>query len=235
MPGYDCAVKRILPFALILIALVIAVILSRRAPQPVTSGSSLSVVPLVLSGAVEAPTSDLPVRVSATVNGANIADSAVKDGQYRLELPARVPTPSGKLSALTLLHGEGRLEGSGAADEVQVLVYQDANRNAAFDAGEPKLEPVLLPAGRDANLRAYFRYKILLLSEDANLTGSEDNPSGAKDFYRYAINAKRGYNILQGEFASNGFEMTVASGADWDLLTPLPAAGGTASPPAFTP
>ncbi len=227
--------KRILPFALILIALVIAVILSRRAPQPVTSGSSLSVAPLTLSGAVEAPTSDLPVRVSATVNGVNIADSAVKDGQYRLELPASVPAPSGQLGNLTLLHGEGRLTGTGTADEVQVLVYQDANRNAAYDAGEPKLEPVLLPAGQDANLRAYFRYKVLLLSDDANLTGSEDNPSGAKDFYRYAVNAKRGYNILQGEFASNGFEMKIVDAPGWDLLTPLPVGGGTNSPPAFTP
>lgn len=227
--------KRILPFALILIALVIAVILSRRAPQPVTSASSLSVAALTLSGAVQTPSSDLPVRVTAVLGGVTVADSPVKDGQYRLELPVNVPTPSGQLSALTLLHGEGRLIGSGTADELQLLVYQDANRDAGYDAGEPKLEPVLLPAGQDANLRAYFRYKILLLSEDASLTGSEDNPSGAKNFYRYAIQAKRGYNILQGEFASNGYGVTLASGTDWDLLTPLPASGGTASPPAFTP
>lgn len=227
--------KRILPFALILIALVIAVILSRRAAPSSSSGAGLNVAALILSGAVETPVSDLPVRVSAVMNGAKIADSAVKDGRYRLELPASVAAPSGKLGDLTLLHGEGRLTGSGTADELQVLVYQDANRNAGFDAGEPKLEPVLLPAGKDPNLRAYFRYKILLLSEDAKLTGSEDNPSGAKNFYRYNVNAKRGYNILQGEFASNGFEMTVATGTEWDLLTALPASGGSASPPAFTP
>lgn len=226
--------KRILPFVLILLALVIAVILSRRAPQPMTSAVGLTVTPLTLNGAVEAPTSDLPVRVTAVLGGATVADGAVKDGQYRLELPANVPVPSGKLSDLALLHGEGRLEGSGTADEVQLLVYQDSNRNAGFDAGEPKLEPVLLPAGRDSNLRAYFRYKIVLLSDDANLTGSEDNPSGAKNFYRYAIAAKRGYNILQGEFASNGFDMTVVGSADWDLLTALPANGGSAVPPAFT-
>ena len=230
--------KRILPFALILIALVIAVILSRRAPPavspPVTSAPSLRVAPLTLSGAVESPTSDLPVRVTAVLNGASIADSPIKDGQYRLELPARVPTPSGQLGDLTLLHGEGRLEGNATADELRVLVYQDANRNAAYEVGEPKLEPVLLPAGKDANLRAYFRYKILLLSDDSSLTAAEDNPSGAKNFYRYAIAAKRGYNILQGEFASNGFEMTLVSGADWDLLTALPVGGGSASPPAFT-
>ena len=226
--------KRIPPFALILIALVIAVILSRRAAVTPTDPSRLSVTPLVLSGAVEAPTSDLPVRVTAVLGGVTVADSAVKDGQYRLELPASVPAPSGQLGNLTLLHGEGRLTGNGTADEVQLLIYQDANRNAAYDAGEPRIEPVLLPAGKDSNLRAYFRYKILLLSSDASLTASEDNPSGAKNFYRYALNAKRGYNILQGEFASNGFEMTVASGSDWDLLTALPAGGGTASPPAFT-
>lgn len=226
--------KRVLPFALILIALVITVILSRRAPPIVTSVGLLSVTPLTLSGAVEVPSSDLPVRVSAMLNGAIVADSAVKDGQYRLELPANAPKPSGTLSDLTLLHGEGRLTGTGTADELQLLVYQDANRNAAYDADEPRMEPVLLPAGQDANLRAYFRYKIVLISDDASLMGSEDNPSGAKDFYRYAIEAKRGYNILQGEFASNGFEMTVVSGADWDLLTALPAPGGSASPPAFT-
>ena len=226
--------NRILPFALILIALVIAVILSRRAPVTPTNSSSLTVTPLTLSGAVETPTSDLPVRISATLNGVSIADSAVKDNQYTLELPASVAVPSGQLSALTLLHGEGRLEGSGTADEVRVLVYQDANRDAGYDTGEPTLESVLLPAGKDANLRAYFRYKILLLSDNAGLTASEDNPSGAKNFYRYAIAAKRGYTILQGEFASNGFEMKVVDGSNWDLLTALPAGGGTASPPAFT-
>ena len=226
--------KRILPFALILIALVIAVILSRRAPTPVTSASSLTVAPLVLSGAIETPSSDLPVRVSAMLGGSAIADSAVKDGQYRLELPANVAAPSGALSNLTLLHGEGRLTGGGAADELQLLVYQDANRNAAYDVGEPKLEPVLLPAGKDPNLRAYFRYKVFMLSDDAGLQGSQDNPSGAKNFYRYAIAAKRGYNILQGEFASNGFEMTIANGSNWDLLTALPAGGGSASPAAFS-
>lgn len=225
--------KRILPFVLILLALVIAVILSRRPPTPATNTAGLTVAPLILGGAVEAPSSELPVRVTALLAGASIADSAVKDRQYRLELPANVPAPRGALGNLTLLHGEGRLTGNGTADELQLLVYQDENRNAAYDVGEPKLEPVLLPAGQDANLRAYFRYKILLLSDDANLTGSQDNPTGAKDYYRYAIAAKRGYNILQGEFASNGYQMTVASGADWDLLTALPAGDGSASPPAF--
>ena len=151
-----------------------------------------------------------------------------------MELPANVAAPSGALSNLTLLHGEGRLTGGGAADELQLLVYQDANRNAAYDVGEPKLEPVLLPAGKDPNLRAYFRYKVFVLSDEAGLQDSQDNPSGARNFYRYAIAAKRGYNILQGEFASNGFEMTIANGSNWDLLTALPAGGGSAGPAAFS-
>ncbi|NJK45674.1 MAG: hypothetical protein HC933_16680 [Pleurocapsa sp. SU_196_0] len=227
--------NRVLPVVLIVIALGAAFLLSRPRPAPVTeSNGTLEVPALTLEGTVATLESDLPVRVAAIAAGEVIADSGVVDGKYKLELPATVNLTLGSLEGISLLHGEGRLQGAARASEVTILTYQDANRDAKYELGEPKLEAALLPANSDPNLLAYFKYKVILLSGDANLQAQEDNPTGAKNFYRYDIRMNRGYNILQGEFASNGYEMKTTTGTNWDLLVPLPA-GGNTSPPAFTP
>jgi hypothetical protein len=226
-------VNRVLPVVLIVAALIAAFLLSRPRPTPVTDGP-LDVPTLTLEGAVATLESDVPVRVAAVAGGEVIADSGVVEGRYKLELPATPNLTLGSLEGIALLHGEGRLQGAARAAEVTILTYQDANRDAKYELGEPKLEAALLPANADPNLLAFFKYKIILLSDSANLQAQEDNPTGAKNFYRYDIRMNRGYNILQGEFASSGYEMKTTTGTKWDLLVPL-AVGGNTGPPAFTP
>jgi hypothetical protein len=232
--------KRAVPIILIVVALAVALFLSRNAfaPQPATpdaSSTEIQVPALTLSGAVEAPQSDLPVRVAALLDGASIADAPVRDGRYSLTLPATVPAPNTALDQISLLHGDGRLQGAGVkGEDITLLVYQDENRNGSYDMGEPKLEPGLLRSGSDPNLRAFLRYKIVLLDGAASFKGSLDNPTGAKNYYRYDLSAVRGYNIVQGDFASGGYEMSIKQGGNWDLLIPLPP-GGKGDPPAFTP
>jgi hypothetical protein len=227
--------NRVLPIVLIVAALAVAFFLSRPRPaaQP-TNPEALQVNPLTLEGTVAVPPGDVPVRVAAIAGGERLADGPIVDGQYKLELPATADVPLTDLGSISLLHGEGRLQGPARAAEISLLLYQDANRDGKYDLGEPKLDAAMLPGGSNPNLQAYFRYKILLLSNSATLNASEDNPTGAKNFYRYDIAMNRGYNILQGEFASNGYEMRAAQGTKWDLLLPLNPAGD-GSPPAFTP
>jgi hypothetical protein len=226
--------NRVLPVLLIVAALVVAFLFSRPRPSPVVAGpGSLEVTPLTLSGAVSSPSSDVPVRVAAIIGGVTIADSAVTDNKYKLELPGTVSAPLSTTANIALLHGEARLPDTSAA-EVQILLYQDANKNAAYDPGEAKLEPGLLQSGKEPALQGFFKYKMLLLSSDERLKENQDNPTGAKNFYRYDISMKRGYNILEGEFASSGYEMRAVSGTNWDLLLPL-SPGGKGGPPGFTP
>jgi hypothetical protein len=226
--------NRVLPVLLVVAALVVAFLFSRPKPAPVTAvPGALEVTPLTLSGAVSSPSSDVPVRVAAIIGGTTVADSAVTDNKYTLELPATISAPLGTTANIGLLHGEARLPDTNAA-EVQILLYQDTNKNAAYDPGEAKLEPALLQSGKDPALQGFFTYKILLLSSDETLKENQDNPTGAKNFYRYDINMKRGYNILEGEFASSGYEMRAVTGTNWDLLLPL-SRGGKGGPPGFTP
>jgi hypothetical protein len=227
--------NRVLPVVLILAALVVAFLLSRPRPEaPSANTDALEVNALTLEGVVAVPPGDVPVRVTALAGGERLADSPIVDGRYKLELPTKAAVSLTDLESISLLHGEGRLQGQARAAEVSIVMYQDANRDAKYDLGEPKLEAAMLPGGSDPNLLAYFRYKILLLSDSARLNASEDNPTGAKNFYRYDIAMNRGYNILQGEFASNGYEMRTAQGTKWDLLLPI-SPSGDGSPPAFTP
>ncbi len=227
-------VKRVLPPLVILVALVAAFILSR--PKPVSSpGSKTFEVPaLTLSGSVAAPSSDVPVRVAALVNGQSVADSGVVDGKYKLSLPGKLSADLGDLKGVSLLHGDGHLRGEAKASEVKILIYQDNNKNASYDLGEPKLEAALLPGGKDPNYQGFFQYKVLLLSAAASLKESQDNATGAKNFYRYDMQFQPGYNILEAELASSGYEMRAASGGNWDLLAPL-LRGGKSGPATFTP
>jgi hypothetical protein len=227
--------NRVLPVLLVVAVLIVAFLISRPKPSPVTAApGALEVAPLTLSGAVASPSSDVPVRVAALIGGTAVADSPVTGDTYKLELPGTVGAPLSTTANISLLHGEARLPNDSSAAEVQILLYQDANKNALYDPGEAKLEPALLQSGKDPALQGFFGYKILLLSTDETLKENQDNPTGAKNFYRYDITMKRGYNILEGEFASSGYEMRAVSGTNWDLLLPM-SRGGKGGPPGFTP
>jgi hypothetical protein len=218
-------------------AVIAAVVASRQAATPTTPStntSGLEVSARVLEGSVSAPVSETPLRVAALLNGFPIADGSIENDKYRLELPAKLSSSLSPMSNIELLHGEARLPGNGL--DVQLVMYQDVDKNNRFDQGEPKLSATVFPPGKDPELRGFFRYKVLLIDQDASLETQQDNPTGAKNFYRYAVQAKRGWNILEGELASNGFDMRIQDGNTWDLLPELPKGGGGESgPPQFAP
>jgi hypothetical protein len=219
-------------------AVIAGVVASRQAATPAATtpntGSGLEVNARVLEGKVSAPASEVPLRVAALLNGFPIADGGIEGDQYRLELPAKLNSSLSPMSTIELLHGEARLPGNGL--DVQLVMYQDANKNNQFDSDESKLAATVFPPGKDPELRGFFRYKVILIDQDASLETSQDNPTGAKNFYRYDVQAKRGWNILEGELASNGFDMRIQDGNTWDLLPELPkGGGGEGGPPQFAP
>ncbi len=218
-------------------AVIAGVIASRQAATPATTNSNASVLEVsarVLEGKISAPPSEVPLRVAALVNGFAIAESGVENDQYRLELPAKVDLTLTPMTNVDLLHGEARLPGNGL--DLQLIMYQDVDKNNRYDQGDPKVVATVFPPDKDAELRGFFRYKIVLIDQDATLEVQKDNPTGAKNFYRYNVQAKRGWNVLEGELASNGFEMRMQSANTWDLLPELPrGAGGESGPPQFAP
>jgi hypothetical protein len=216
------------------VATVVATRQAATPSTPSTNASGLEVNARVLEGAISAPPSEVPLRVAALVNGFPIAESGVEDNKYRLELPAKVDLTPTPMSNIDLLHGEARLPGNGL--DLQLIMYQDVDNNNRFDQGDPKVIATVFPPGKDAELRGFFRYKIILIDQDTALKTQQDNPTGAKNFYRYDVQAKRGWNILEGELASNGFELRMREGNSWDLLPELPrGAGGDGGPAQFTP
>ncbi|MEY4530603.1 MAG: hypothetical protein RLZZ156_1324, partial [Deinococcota bacterium] len=174
------------------------------------------------------------LRVALVMAGASVADSAVTNDQYRLELPSEITVPLSSLKDVQLLHGDGRLPETVLGADTKLLMYDDQNKNAVLDSGEPQLEASLLVPNSDPNLMAFFRYKVLLVGSEARLIETQDSATGAKGYYRYNLTLKTGWNILEGELASNGYDVRLRSEDKWDILAALPA-GGKNSPPAFTP
>ena len=226
--------NRFIPVVVIVLALVAAFLFSRPKPvgNPVASG--FSVQARVLSGKAIAPQAVDNLRVALIVAGTSVAESAVTNGQYRLELPSEIIVPPVSLKDVQLVHGDGRLPESILGAETKFLMYDDQNKNALLDGGEPQLEATLFTPNTDPNLRAFFRYKVLLVNSEARLVETQDSATGAKGYYRYNLPMQTGWNLLEGELASNGYDVRLRSDNKWDILAALPP-GGKATPPAFTP
>jgi hypothetical protein len=166
--------------------------------------------------------------------GVSLAESAVTDDLYRLELPSQIALPMASLKDAQLVHGDGRLPETTFGAETKLVMYDDQNKNSLLDSGEPQLEASLITPNSDPNLMAFFRYKILLLNSETRLVEAQDSATGAKGYYRYNLALKSGWNILEGEFASNGYDVRLRPEDKWDILAALPA-GGSESPPVFAP
>ena len=174
------------------------------------------------------------LRLVLVADGLALADSAVTAGRYRLELPKQIDSNLESLKDVQLLHGEGRLPPNILGTSTKMLMYDDQNKNGALDSGEPQLEAALFPPNTDPNLRSFFKYKILLLGAAHSFIETQDTASGTKGYYRYNLPLKRGWNILEGELASNGYDVRLRSENKWDIFAALPTSGKT-TPPAFTP
>ncbi len=226
--------NRFVPAVVIVLALVIAFVLSRPKPLSQTLAPSVTVNARVLEGTAIPPQAVKNLRVVLLAQGLVLADSSVTAGRYRLELPSQVNSALESLKDVQLLHGDGRLPPEILGIDTKILMYDDQNKSGALEPGEPQLEAALFPPNTDPNLRSFFKYKILLLGAATSFTETQDTATGTKGYYRYNLPLKSGWNILEGELASNGYDVGLRSENTWDIFAALPA-GGKATPPAFTP
>ena len=227
--------NRFIPAIVIVAALVVAFFLSR--PQPVADPSSpvTTVQARVLTGTAFPPQPVKHLAVALLVAGIPIAESAVdNNGQYSLTLPSTIEIPLESLKNQQLVHGDGRLPESATGLDTKPIMFDDQNNNKRYDNGEPQLEATLFKPKTDQNLRSFFRYKILLLGNATRFVETQDTASGTKGYYRYNLPLEKGWNLLEGEMASNGYDIRLRSENTWDMLAALPL-GGNTSPPGFTP
>jgi hypothetical protein len=232
-------VNKNLPFiALALIAIGVGLVTSGvfNTSKP-TAPSSLVVNPRVFEGGALFPQQAQTVRLAAIAGGIVVAESAIVNYKYKLELPAKIPDTVAftLLDNISLLHGEGRLKASEGvkASDVKLAFYQDLNKNAAYDTGEPQLEGTLFQVGANPELQGFFEYKLILLNGAVSLKESQDTASGTKDYYKYNLDLEPGWALIQSELTGS-YEMTEVQGSNWDVVMPFQK-GGKASPPTFTP
>jgi hypothetical protein len=217
------------------VGLAVSGVFSKSKPA---AAASLSVAPRVFEGSALFPLQAQTVRLAAIAGGVVVAESAVVNNKYKLELPAKIPDTVAftLLENMNLLHGEGRLKAADStvkASDVKLVFYQDLNKNSAYDTGEPQLEGTLFKAGANLELQGYFGYKLILLNGAASLQESQDTASGTKGYYKYDLKLEPGWALIQSELTGS-FEMTQAKGEKWDVVMPLQK-GGKGSPPTFTP
>jgi hypothetical protein len=204
------------------------------ASQPDPSQTSPTVPKRTLSGKVFAPQQVANLNVALMIADTLVSSAKVENGDYRLELPSQIPFAPGTLDNTQLVHGDGRLPSGTLGSDSKLVMFDDQNNNSTLDSGEPQLEASFFPPDKTLNLQGFFRYKLLLIGSPARLIESQDSATGAQDFYRYDLSLEAGWNILEGEFGSNGYDVRLRSETTWNILPMLPRGGNTA-PPAFTP
>jgi hypothetical protein len=227
--------NRLVPAVVIVLALVAAFFFSRPAatPSQAPNQAKPTFPNRTLSGRVFPPQQVDKLHVGLMVAGVMIADAKVENGNYSLELPSQLPFALESLKNTQLVHGDGRLPETAFGADTKLVMFDDQNGSNTLDNGEPQLEGSFFVPNKDPNLRAFFRYKLLLLQNPVDFKTIMDSASGAKDYYRYDLALQSGWNMLEGEL-TGGYDVRLRSDNTWDILAALPA-GGNSSPPAFTP
>jgi hypothetical protein len=233
--GTICAVnpRVIVPIAVLIVIAVIAFAALRPAsPTAIPASSSpeisahsstgsssargvnINIPERTLEGAVETPTPLSNPHVAALIGSQVIAQTAVKDNGYRLILPATLEDAAlTDLEEVKLPNGEGRLKGDGAVGAtVQFVAFDDANSNAQPDPDETSVNLAPFKAGQDAAMRGFFRYGLVIVSKTSSLKETQDHPTGAKGFYRYDLEFDPGWHVIEGEFASQGYDIRESTG-----------------------
>ncbi len=198
---------------------------SATPPTPIPAApipTSLEVAPLVIEGGIDLPLEGA-VRVAVLIGTDRVADAAAPGGKFRLTLPAKLTdAPLNPLSDMSLPHGDGRLHSANALGATaRVFAYQDTNKNARLDEGEPSVEGALSKAGTAPDVRGFYKNQLVLTSKTSSLNESQDSKTGAKAYYRYKLDLNPGWHVIQGEFGSNGYDVREATGSDWDLVVPF--------------
>jgi hypothetical protein len=196
--------------------------------------TSLQVPSRVLEGGIDLPLEGENLRVAVLVGTQRIADVPAPGGKFRITLPEKLENvPLNALSDVPLPHGDGRLQSTdGALGAVaHVFAYQDVNGNKRLDEGEPSVEGELSKTDLAPDLRGFFKNELVLTSKPASLNEAQDSRTGAKGYYRYKLDLNPGWHVLEGEFASNGYDVREATGSGWNLVVPFkPTAPGPKTP-----
>jgi hypothetical protein len=231
----------VVPVAVLIIIAVIAFAVLRPANSVVAPASSspeisapsnepavrVEIPERTLEGAVETPTPLANSHVAALIGSQVIAQAAVKNNVYRLVLPAKLENAAlTGLENVKLPNGDGRLKGDGAVGAaVQFVAFDDTNGNSLPDADEASVNLAPFKAGQDAAMRGFFRYGLVIVSKASSLKEIQDHPTGAKGFYRYDLKFTPGWHVIEGEFASQGFDVRESSGNTFDLIVPRTPSG----------
>jgi hypothetical protein len=226
--------NRFLPAVVIVLALAAAFFLSRPVSAPTQSTQNPTFPKRTLSGKVFAPQQVANLNIGLMVADTLVSSAKVQNGDYKLELPSQLPFALGTLDNTQLLHGDGRLPSGTVGSDSKLIMFDDQNNNGTPDGGEPQLEASFFPPDKAPNLQGLFRYKLLLSGGAAKLVENQSSATGAQNFYRYNLSLEAGWNILEGEFASNGYDVRLRPETTWNVVPMLPRGGNTA-PPAFTP
>jgi hypothetical protein len=191
------------------------------------SGLSINIPERTLEGAVETPTPLANPHVAALIGSQVIAQTAVKDNGYKLILPAKLEDAAlTDLEEVKLPNGDGRLKSDGAVGAtVRFMAFDDANGNLQPDPDEASVNLAPFKAGQDAAMRGFFRYGMVIVSKTSSLKETQDHPTGAKNFYRYDLELSPGWDVIEGEFASQGFDIRESTGNRFDLIVPRTPSG----------
>jgi hypothetical protein len=191
------------------------------------SGVSINIPERTLEGAVETPTPLANPHLAALIGSQVIAQTAVKDNAYKLTLPAKLENAAlTDLEEVKLPNGEGRLKGDGAVGAaVQFVAFDDANGNSQPDPIEASINLAPFKAGQDEAMRGFFRYGMVIVSKASSLKETQDHSTGAKKFYRYDLGFSPGWHVIEGEFASQGYDIRESTGNQFDLIVPRTPSG----------
>jgi hypothetical protein len=250
-PGFAGTIRAVNPRVLVAIAVLIVIAVVAFAAMrpanpvvvPVTSspevttplsnaGGSVSIPERTLEGLVETPSPLSKPHVAALIGSQVIARAAIKDNEYKLTLPAKLENAAlTNLENVKLPNGEGRLKGDDTADTgalgatVQFVAFDDANGNAKPDPDETNVKLAPFKAGQDEAMRGFFRYGLVIVAKAARLKETQDHPTGAKSFYRYDLEFAPGWHVIEGEFASQGYDIRESNGSKFDLIVPRTPSG----------
>jgi hypothetical protein len=233
----------IVPIAVLIVIVVIAFAAMRPAsplqapvsssPQVKTPSSQTNITVEVpertLEGVVETPSPLSNPYVAALIGSQVIARAQIKDDVYKLTLPAKLEDLAlTGLEDVKLPNGDGRLQGDDAVGAtVQFVAFDDANGNTQSDPDEAKVNLVPFKAGQSAAMRGFFRYGMVIVSKASGLKETQDHLTGAKGFYRYDLEFAPGWHVIEGEFASQGYDIRESGGDKFDLIvTSAPSGKG---------
>ena len=199
----------------------------------VGSGSSVRVPVRRISGVVETPTPLKNPFVAALIGTRVILTASANENVYSLDLPATLEdAPLTGLKDVKLPNGEGRLRATkilsgfdGLGANLRFVAFDDGNNNTQPDPDEPSIDLVPFKRGQDTAMRGFFRYGVVLVPEAAGLKETQDHPTGAKRFYRYDLALTPGWHVIEGEFASQGYDIREARGEGFDLIVPRVPSG----------